>query len=117
MFHSRKIYSSRGHEISDLRETTEVIFLFGFQRSAHNPMVNSMDGDAVAPNRRLEGRLFKWRPSFPVLARWFLKTAMWLVFLEWVIMIFLYPSPSLVGTFLKWFYATDTSFYGLVGRH
>eukprot|EP00268_Persea_americana_P039428 TRINITY_DN39008_c0_g1_i1.p1 TRINITY_DN39008_c0_g1~~TRINITY_DN39008_c0_g1_i1.p1 ORF type:complete len:740 (+),score=82.26 TRINITY_DN39008_c0_g1_i1:300-2519(+) len=77
-------------------------------------MVNSMDGDAVAPNRRLEGRLFKWRPSFPVLARWFLKTAMWLVFLEWVIMIFLYPSPSLVGTFLKWFYATDTSFYGLV---
>lgn len=32
-------------------------------------------------------------------------------------MIFLYASPSLEGKFFDIFDATDSSFYGLVGRH
>lgn len=74
-------------------------------------------GDSVNPNRKLEERLLEWRLFYPVLIRWSLKIAMWLIFVGSVIMIFLYASPAMEGNFFDIFYATDTSFYGLVGRH
>ncbi|RWR78655.1 ferric reduction oxidase 7, chloroplastic-like protein [Cinnamomum micranthum f. kanehirae] len=83
--------------------------------SVNRPMAISTVGDAVNPNRKLEERLLEWRLFYPVLIRWLLKIAMWLIFVGSVIMIFLYASPAMEGNFFDIFYATDTSFYGLVG--
>ncbi|KAL4026419.1 hypothetical protein IC575_014849 [Cucumis melo] len=49
------------------------------------------------------------------IAKWILKSAMWVIFLVWILVIFLYPSSLTTQLFNNWVEATQQSLFGLTG--
>ncbi|XP_058089933.1 ferric reduction oxidase 7, chloroplastic-like [Magnolia sinica] len=78
-------------------------------------MAEGSGDDVVISNTRLYDSFFKQRCSLVLLAKWVLKTAMWLIFILWIALIFLYPSDFMGKIFHKWFELTQGTFYGLDG--
>ncbi|GAB4848590.1 hypothetical protein Ancab_003297 [Ancistrocladus abbreviatus] len=57
----------------------------------------------------------KKKPFFISIAKWVLKTVMWVLFIIWVGIMFLYPTDIMSNLFEKWIQTTDGTIYGITG--
>ncbi|KAM0940150.1 putative ferric-chelate reductase (NADH) [Dioscorea sansibarensis] len=74
--------------------------------SAHEPLIS---------NEGFKDLQSKNKPFKLVLAKWLLKSLMWLIFVLWVAVIFFNPSDVVRSLFSKLIHASQNSFLGITG--
>lgn len=78
------------------------------ENSVHQPLLSS---------QYVEPGYVKKKPLLLSLAKWMLRTVMWVVFISWVAFIFLYPTKSVSELFRKVIGVTNETVFGTTGLH